>query len=166
MLFYFHPQSITAVRLSHLPLINITGISSPRPASLCRKRDIWLSFPVRSRFAGSLGNLNSATAETESACVLSPARPGYSPALPSSPYPSQPPDRTPSELNNNRGSNLNLPGTTNESYGWFRPSYPGLSTSAARYLSRSIPVSARAPMPGWNLSTLQPKTTYSFKQAG
>ncbi|XP_075471606.1 dual specificity protein phosphatase CDC14A [Ascaphus truei] len=96
-------------------------------------------FPVRSRFAGSLGNLNSATAETESACVLSPARPGYSPALPSSPYPSQPPDRTPSELNNNRGSNLNLPGTTNESYGSFRPSYPGLSTSAARYLSRSIP---------------------------
>ncbi|KAG8555959.1 hypothetical protein GDO81_017879 [Engystomops pustulosus] len=94
------------------------------------------SYSVNSRFAGSLGNLNSALEEIESSRSSSPSRPSYSLAHPSSLYPSSPHGRSQGELNNNRNWNVSPAG--NDSYGSYRPSYTGL-TSTARYLSRSIP---------------------------
>ncbi|KAM4721343.1 dual specificity protein phosphatase CDC14A isoform 1-T1 [Rhinophrynus dorsalis] len=93
-------------------------------------------FLVNSRFAGSLGNLNSALDEIDTTRHPCPSRPNCSPALPSSLYPSHTRGRSQGELNNNR--NQNVPSTGNDSYGSFRPAYTGLSTTA-RYLSRSIP---------------------------
>lgn len=96
------------------------------------------SFSVNTRFAGSLGNLNSALEELDGTRSSSPFRPSYSPAHPSSLYPISPPGRSQGEFNNNRNWNVSAAG--NDSYGSYRPSYTGLS-STARYLSRSIPVS-------------------------
>ncbi|XP_077308948.1 dual specificity protein phosphatase CDC14A isoform X2 [Lithobates pipiens] len=94
------------------------------------------SFSVNTRFAGSLGNLNSALEELDGTRSSSPSRPSYSPAHPSSLYPTSPPGRSQGEFNNNRNWNVSAAG--NDSYGSYRPSYTGLS-STARYLSRSIP---------------------------
>ncbi|XP_056379346.1 dual specificity protein phosphatase CDC14A isoform X1 [Hyla sarda] len=94
------------------------------------------SYSVSSRYAGSLGNLNSALEDIDSSRNSSPSRPNYSPAYPSSLYPSSPHGRSQGELNNNRNWNVSTAG--NDSYGSSRPSYTGL-TSTARYLSRSIP---------------------------
>ncbi|XP_077133533.1 dual specificity protein phosphatase CDC14A isoform X1 [Ranitomeya variabilis] len=88
-------------------------------------------YSVNSRYAGSLGNLNSALEEIDSTRGSSPSRPSYSPAHPSSLYPSSPHGRSQGELNNNRNWNVSTAGSV-------RPAYTGL-TSSARYLSRSIP---------------------------
>ncbi|CAJ0965130.1 unnamed protein product [Ranitomeya imitator] len=89
-------------------------------------------YSVNSRYAGSLGNLNSALEEIDSPRGSSPSRPSYSPAHPSSLYPSSPHGRSQGELNNNRNWNVPTAGSV-------RPAYTGL-TSSARYLSRSIPI--------------------------
>ncbi|KAM9326768.1 dual specificity protein phosphatase CDC14A [Gastrophryne carolinensis] len=94
------------------------------------------SFAVNARFAGSLGNLNSALEDIDSTSSSSPSRPSYSPAHPSSLYPSSPRGRSQGEFNGNR--NWNVSTTGNDSYGSYRPAYSGLSSNA-RYLSRSIP---------------------------
>ncbi|XP_075038641.1 dual specificity protein phosphatase CDC14A isoform X2 [Mixophyes fleayi] len=94
------------------------------------------SYSVNTRFAGSLGNLNSALEDLDSTRSSSPSRPSYSPVNPSSLYPSSPHGRSQGELNNNRNWNVSAAG--NDSYGSYRPSYTSL-TSTARYLSRSIP---------------------------
>uniref|UniRef100_A0A8C5QDA9 Cell division cycle 14A n=1 Tax=Leptobrachium leishanense TaxID=445787 RepID=A0A8C5QDA9_9ANUR len=88
------------------------------------------------RFAGSLGNLNAALEEIDATRSSSPSRPSYPPALPNSLYSAQARGRTQGEQNNNQHT-LGT-GTGTSTYGSFRPSYSGLSTSA-RYMSRSIP---------------------------
>ncbi|KAM9242506.1 dual specificity protein phosphatase CDC14A isoform 3-T3 [Dugong dugon] len=118
------------------------------------------SFSINSRLASSLGNLNAATDDPENKKTSPSSKPGFI----ASPFTNllngsgQPTARNYSELNNNQynrsssssGSNLNSypspHGTKTEEHGSvLRPSYTGLSSSSARFLSRSIPVSSQTP---------------------
>uniref|UniRef100_F7FF44 Dual specificity protein phosphatase CDC14A n=1 Tax=Ornithorhynchus anatinus TaxID=9258 RepID=F7FF44_ORNAN len=111
------------------------------------------SFSIHSRLASSLGNLHAASDDSESKKTSAPCRTVYpvnhiSSHLTGS---SQPTARNYHELNNNQynrsgnsGANLNsLVGphnrTKTDEHNTSQTSYPGLSTSSARYLSRSIP---------------------------
>uniref|UniRef100_A0A2K6JTE9 Dual specificity protein phosphatase CDC14A n=1 Tax=Rhinopithecus bieti TaxID=61621 RepID=A0A2K6JTE9_RHIBE len=121
------------------------------------------SFSINSRLASSLGNLNAATDDPENKKTSSSSKAGFT----ASPFTnllngsSQPTTRNYPELNNNQynrssssnGGNLNSsPGPhsakTEEHTTILRPSYTGLSSSSARFLSRSIPVSSQTPPPG------------------
>ncbi|KAG3283676.1 dual specificity protein phosphatase CDC14A-like [Ictidomys tridecemlineatus] len=117
------------------------------------------SFSINSRLASSLGNLNAATDDPENKKTSSSSKAGFT----ASPFTnllngtSQPPARNYPELNNNQynrsnssssssGGNLNShlgphSAKTEEHATILRPSYTGLSSSSARFLSRSIPVS-------------------------
>ncbi|XP_004699287.1 dual specificity protein phosphatase CDC14A isoform X1 [Echinops telfairi] len=115
------------------------------------------SFSINSRLASSLGNLNAATEDPESKKTSASSKPGFI----ASPFTSllngslQPTARNYPELNNNQynrssssgGSLTSHPGphsTKAEEPGTtLRPTYTGLSSSAARFLSRSIPVSSQ-----------------------
>ncbi|XP_065405055.1 dual specificity protein phosphatase CDC14A isoform X4 [Macaca fascicularis] len=121
------------------------------------------SFSINSRLASSLGNLNAATDDPENKKTSSSSKAGFT----ASPFTnllngsSQPTTRNYPELNNNQynrssssnGGNLNSPpgphnAKTEEHTTILRPSYTGLSSSSARFLSRSIPVSSQTPPPG------------------
>ncbi|MBZ3887081.1 Dual specificity protein phosphatase CDC14A [Sciurus carolinensis] len=118
------------------------------------------SFSINSRLASSLGNLNAASDDPENKKTSSSSKAGFT----ASPFTnllngsSQPPARNYPELNNNQynrsnsssssGGNLNShlgphSTKTEEHATILRPSYTGLSSSSARYLSRSIPPSSR-----------------------
>ncbi|XP_069934086.1 dual specificity protein phosphatase CDC14A isoform X9 [Oryctolagus cuniculus] len=118
------------------------------------------SFSINSRLASSLGNLNAAADDPENKKTASSAKAGFI----ANPFTnllngsSQPTARNYPELNNNQynrssssgGGNLNsLPGPLNakteEPATVLRPAYPSLSSSPARFLSRSIPVSSQTP---------------------
>ncbi|XP_035871794.1 dual specificity protein phosphatase CDC14A isoform X5 [Phyllostomus discolor] len=124
------------------------------------------SFSINSRLASSLGNLNAAADDPDNR-KISPSKV----ALLAAPFTnllngsSQVPDPNYPELNNNhqygRGSPPGTQGAKSEEQAAvtaaaassaaaiLRPAYPaGLSSSAARFLSRSIPVSSQAPAPG------------------
>ncbi|XP_036046946.1 dual specificity protein phosphatase CDC14A isoform X4 [Onychomys torridus] len=125
------------------------------------------SFPVNSRLASSLGNLNAVTDDPENKKTASPTKAAFiaSPFTSFLNGSSQPPGRTYPELNNNQytrssngggssglGSNLNscspgpLSAKPEEHTTVLRPSFQGgLSSSSARFLSRSIPVSSQTP---------------------
>ncbi|XP_040215874.1 dual specificity protein phosphatase CDC14A isoform X2 [Rana temporaria] len=124
------PLKSSRVTASSSPVARRVGQSSGSSSSKTK------NFSVNTRFAGSLGNLNSALEELDDTRSSSPTRPSYSPTHPSSLYPTSPPGRSQGEFNNNRNWNVSAAG--NDSYGSYRPSYTGLS-STARYLSRSIP---------------------------
>ncbi|XP_031313550.1 dual specificity protein phosphatase CDC14A isoform X1 [Camelus dromedarius] len=118
------------------------------------------SFSINSRLASSLGNLNAAADDPENKKAVSPSRVGFianpfTNLLNGSP---QPPARNDPELNNNQysrstsstGNPLNSQPSpqcakTEEPSTALRPSYTGLSSSSARFLSRSIPVSSQTP---------------------
>ncbi|XP_011847919.1 PREDICTED: dual specificity protein phosphatase CDC14A isoform X1 [Mandrillus leucophaeus] len=121
------------------------------------------SFSINSRLASSLGNLNAATDDPENRKTSSSSKAGFT----ASPFTnllngsSQSTTRNYPELNNNQynrssssnGGNLNSPpgphsAKTEEHTTILRPSYTGLSSSSARFLSRSIPVSSQTPPPG------------------
>ncbi|XP_058437955.1 dual specificity protein phosphatase CDC14A isoform X3 [Marmota monax] len=117
------------------------------------------SFSINSRLASSLGSLNAATDDPENKKTSSSSKAGFT----ASPFTnllngtSQPPARNYPELNNNQynrsnssssssGGNLNShlgphSAKTEEHATILRPTYTGLSSSSARFLSRSIPVS-------------------------
>ncbi|KAM5295012.1 dual specificity protein phosphatase CDC14A isoform 2-T2 [Glossophaga mutica] len=122
------------------------------------------SFSINSRLASSLGNLNAAADDPDNRKV-SPSKA----ALLATPFTnllngsSQGPDPNYPELNNNQysrstpSSQLGPQGAKTEEQGavtaaaaaaLLRPSYPGLSSSSARFLSRSIPVSSQTPPQG------------------
>ncbi|XP_027469040.1 dual specificity protein phosphatase CDC14A isoform X2 [Zalophus californianus] len=118
------------------------------------------SFSINSRLASSLGNLNAATQEPENKKPSSSSKAGFitSPLTSLLNGSSQPPARNYPELNNNRYSRSNSSGggtlssqpsphgvKTEEHPTLLRPSYTGLSSSSARFLSRSIPVSSQTP---------------------
>uniref|UniRef100_A0A8C4S787 protein-tyrosine-phosphatase n=1 Tax=Erpetoichthys calabaricus TaxID=27687 RepID=A0A8C4S787_ERPCA len=106
---------------------------------------IQLSFSVNSRLASSLGNLSATVDETPSPA---PTRTGFICSHPSDYLNSSPPV---AELNNNQQQSRNAtkgipryaikPSRLSDEYGSHRPQYAGLTSSTARYLSRSIPVS-------------------------
>ncbi|XP_039725510.1 dual specificity protein phosphatase CDC14A isoform X4 [Pteropus medius] len=116
------------------------------------------SFSINSRLANSLGNLNAAADDPESKKTSS-SKAGFV----ASPFTnllngsSQPPARNYPELNNNQYSRSSSSGSTlssqpgplgvksEEQATVLRPSYAGLSSSSARFLSRSIPVSSQTP---------------------
>ncbi|KAB0356023.1 hypothetical protein FD754_000179, partial [Muntiacus muntjak] len=111
--------------------------------------------------ASSLGNLNAAADDLENKKTASPSKMGFI----ANPFTnllngsSQPPARNYPELNNNQYSRSNSssgsapssqPGphgakTTEEHSTALRPSYTGLSSSSARFLSRSIPTPPLGP---------------------
>uniref|UniRef100_A0A8C6RU91 CDC14 cell division cycle 14A n=1 Tax=Nannospalax galili TaxID=1026970 RepID=A0A8C6RU91_NANGA len=116
------------------------------------------SFSISSRLASSLGNLNAVTDDPENKKTASSTKATFI----TSPFTSflnggsQPPTRNYPELNNNQhtrssssssvlGGNLNSPpgplsATSEEHTTILRPSFSGgLSSSSARFLSRSIP---------------------------
>ncbi|KAF7470513.1 dual specificity protein phosphatase CDC14A isoform X2 [Marmota monax] len=115
------------------------------------------SFSINSRLASSLGSLNAATDDPENKKTSSSSKAGFT----ASPFTnllngtSQPPARNYPELNNNQynrsnssssssGGNLNShlgphSAKTEEHATILRPTYTGLSSSSARFLSRSIP---------------------------
>ncbi|XP_006830978.1 PREDICTED: dual specificity protein phosphatase CDC14A isoform X2 [Chrysochloris asiatica] len=111
------------------------------------------SFSINSRLASSLGNLNAATDDPENKKTSPSSKPGFI----ANPFTNllngslQPTARNYPELNNNQynrssssGSNLNNhpsphSAKTEEHGTTPRPSYTGLSSSSARFLSRSIP---------------------------
>nr|XP_035925417.1 dual specificity protein phosphatase CDC14A isoform X3 [Halichoerus grypus] len=112
------------------------------------------SFSINSRLASSLGNLNTATQEPENKKASSSSKAGFiaSPLTNLLNGSSQPPARNYPELNNNQYSRSNSSGgstlrsqpsphsvKTEEHPTLLRPSYTGLSSSSARFLSRSIP---------------------------
>ncbi|XP_014706983.2 dual specificity protein phosphatase CDC14A isoform X2 [Equus asinus] len=118
------------------------------------------SFSINSRLASSLGNLNAAIDDPENKQTSSTSKVGFA----ANPFTnllngsSQAPARNCPELNNNQysrsssssGSPLSTqPSTqgskTEEHATALRPSYTGLSSSSARFLSRSIPVSSQTP---------------------
>ena len=121
------------------------------------------SFSINSRLASSLGNLNAAADDPDNR-KLSPSKA----ALLATPFTnilngsSQVPDPNYPELNNNqysRSTPSSQPGpqgakteeqatVTTTAAAVLRPSYPGLSSSSARFLSRSIPVSSQTPPQG------------------
>ncbi|XP_023577448.1 dual specificity protein phosphatase CDC14A isoform X1 [Octodon degus] len=138
--------SVTAKRINRGSLSSSTGVRS---------------FSINSRLASSLGNLNAATDDPENKKAPLPAKA----AFPANPFTNllngspQPPARNYPELNNNQynrssssgsGGNLNSQlgrqgAQTEERVPIVRPSYAGLSSSSARFLSRSIPVSCPTP---------------------
>ncbi|XP_040482923.1 dual specificity protein phosphatase CDC14A isoform X2 [Ursus maritimus] len=112
------------------------------------------SFSITSRLASSLGNLNAATQEPENKKASSSSKAGFiaSPLTSLLNGSNQPPARNYPELNNNQysrsssssGSPLSSQPSphgvkTEEHPALLRPSYTGLSSSSARFLSRSIP---------------------------
>ncbi|XP_060158121.1 dual specificity protein phosphatase CDC14A isoform X2 [Globicephala melas] len=112
------------------------------------------SFSMNSRLASSLGNLNAAADDPENKKTASPSKVGFvgNPFTSLLNGSSQLPARNYPELNNNQysrsnsssGSALNSqPGPhsakTEDHATALRPSYTGLSSSSARFLSRSIP---------------------------
>ncbi|XP_045657623.1 dual specificity protein phosphatase CDC14A isoform X4 [Ursus americanus] len=112
------------------------------------------SFSINSRLASSLGNLNAATQEPENKKASSSSKAGFiaSPLTSLLNGSNQPPARNYPELNNNQysrsssssGSPLSSQPSphgvkTEEHPALLRPSYTGLSSSSARFLSRSIP---------------------------
>ncbi|KFO26888.1 Dual specificity protein phosphatase CDC14A [Fukomys damarensis] len=130
--------SATAKRINRGSLSSGTGVRS---------------FSINSRLASSLGNLNAATDDPENK-MSSPCKTTFT----ANPFTnllngsSQPPARNYPELNNNQynrssnscsGGNLNSQpgphGAKTEHVSVIRPSYTGLSSSSARFLSRSIP---------------------------
>ncbi|XP_023365615.1 dual specificity protein phosphatase CDC14A isoform X4 [Otolemur garnettii] len=116
------------------------------------------SFSINSRLASSLGNLNAATDDPENRKTSSPSKAGFAAnsftnLLNGS---SQQTTRNYPEVNNNQcssgggGANVNsspgLHSAKTEAHTSIpRPSYTGLSSSSARFLSRSIPVSFQTP---------------------
>ena len=134
-------------------------VPPPRP-HLCFS----FSFSINSRLASSLGNLNAAADDPGNKKTTSPSKMGFI----ANPFTnllngsSQPPARNYPELNNNQYSRSSSssgsapssqPGphgakTTEEHSTTLRPSYTGLSSSSARFLSRSIPVSSQTPSLG------------------
>ncbi|XP_047641148.1 dual specificity protein phosphatase CDC14A isoform X13 [Phacochoerus africanus] len=119
------------------------------------------SFSINSRLASSLGNLNATAAEdADNKKPASASKVGFV----ASPFSnllngsSQPPGRNYPELNNNQysrsggssGSPLggppSPPGAKADAHSpALRSAYTGLSSSSARFLSRSIPVSSQTP---------------------
>uniref|UniRef100_A0A8C2V442 Cell division cycle 14A n=1 Tax=Chinchilla lanigera TaxID=34839 RepID=A0A8C2V442_CHILA len=132
--------SVTAKRINRGSLSSGTGVRS---------------FSINSRLASSLGSLNAATDDPENKKTPSPSKAAFT----ASPFTnllngsSQPPARNYPELNNNQynrstsggsGGNPNSqPGPqgakTEEHVPVVRSPYTGLSSSSARFLSRSIP---------------------------
>ncbi|XP_042318966.1 dual specificity protein phosphatase CDC14A isoform X1 [Sceloporus undulatus] len=113
------------------------------------------SISINSRLANSLGNLYAASDDAESKMATTSSRTGYSVNQISTHLngSAQLPARNYHELNNNlynrsgtSATNLNSyansPNVLTDGYSTYRP-YTGLSTSPARYLSRSIPVSSQ-----------------------
>ncbi|KAM7054064.1 dual specificity protein phosphatase CDC14A isoform 4-T4 [Molossus nigricans] len=153
------------------------------------------SFSINSRLASSLGNLNAATDDPENR-KTSPSKAGFV----ANPFTnllngsSQAASRNYPELNNNQysrspsssgstqSSQLGPQGAKTEELAAvtaatiLRPSYTGLSSSSARFLSRSIPVSSQTPPLGphnpdrsfhasTSLPRLPPKKFNSTKEA-
>ncbi|XP_075414934.1 dual specificity protein phosphatase CDC14A isoform X1 [Tenrec ecaudatus] len=123
------------------------------------------SFSINSRLASSLGNLNAATEDSETKKTSASSKPGFI----ASPFTNllngslQPTARNYPELNNNQYNRSSSSGGSLTSHSsphstkaeeagtTLRPSYTGLSSSAARFLSRSIPVSSQtAPLGSHN----------------
>ncbi|XP_054420972.1 dual specificity protein phosphatase CDC14A isoform X2 [Pteronotus mesoamericanus] len=117
------------------------------------------SFSINSRLASSLGNLNAAADDPDNRKIL-PSKMAFV----ATPFTnllngsSQAPARNHPELNNNQhsrsapsgplgpqGAKTEEPGAVSVAAAVLRPPYPGLSSSSARFLSRSIPVSLQAP---------------------
>ncbi|XP_011225220.1 dual specificity protein phosphatase CDC14A isoform X1 [Ailuropoda melanoleuca] len=118
------------------------------------------SFSINSRLASSLGNLNAATQEPENKKASLSSKAGLiaSPLTNLLNGSNQPPARNYPELNNNQYSRSSSSSgnplssqpsphgvKTEEHPALLRPSYTGLSSSSARFLSRSIPVSSQTP---------------------
>ncbi|NXA34062.1 CC14A phosphatase, partial [Eudromia elegans] len=119
------------------------------------------SVSINSRLASSLGNLCAASDDDESKMTSSSSRTGFlvsqiSRHLNGSLQ--QLPLRNNRELNNNlynrsssSGSNLGSPTSPHsavaDEYSSYQPSFVGLATPPARYLSRSIPVSSQTQKP-------------------
>nr|XP_036874602.1 dual specificity protein phosphatase CDC14A isoform X4 [Manis javanica] len=112
------------------------------------------SFSINSRLASSLGNLNAATDDPENKKASSSSKAGFgvTPLTSLLNDGSQPPARNQPELNNNLYSrSASSPGSplgsqpsphstkTEDPPAILRPSYSSLSSSSARFLSRSIP---------------------------
>ncbi|XP_019357237.1 PREDICTED: dual specificity protein phosphatase CDC14A isoform X1 [Gavialis gangeticus] len=110
------------------------------------------SVSINSRLASSLGNLCAASDDKEIKMTSSSSRTGFPVNHISSHLTGslQLPTRNYRELNNNlynrssnSGTNLNShptsPSTVTDEYNIYQPSFTGLTTSPARYLSRSIP---------------------------
>ncbi|XP_034509868.1 dual specificity protein phosphatase CDC14A isoform X2 [Ailuropoda melanoleuca] len=112
------------------------------------------SFSINSRLASSLGNLNAATQEPENKKASLSSKAGLiaSPLTNLLNGSNQPPARNYPELNNNQYSRSSSSSgnplssqpsphgvKTEEHPALLRPSYTGLSSSSARFLSRSIP---------------------------
>ncbi|XP_036874602.2 dual specificity protein phosphatase CDC14A isoform X6 [Manis javanica] len=121
------------------------------------------SFSINSRLASSLGNLNAATDDPENKKASSSSKAGFgvTPLTSLLNDGSQPPARNQPELNNNLYSrSASSPGSplgsqpsphstmTEDPPAILRPSYSSLSSSSARFLSRSIPVSSQTPPVG------------------
>uniref|UniRef100_A0A8C3VUT9 Dual specificity protein phosphatase CDC14A n=1 Tax=Catagonus wagneri TaxID=51154 RepID=A0A8C3VUT9_9CETA len=136
------------------PSVTAKRINRGSPSSGASVR----SFSINSRLASSLGNLNAAAEDPDNKKTASPAKVGFvanpfSNLLNGSP---QPPGRNYPELNNNqysRSGSGSPPGgqpspqgaKADEHTAALRPVYTGLSSSSARFLSRSIPVSSQTP---------------------
>uniref|UniRef100_A0A8C3VUH1 Dual specificity protein phosphatase CDC14A n=1 Tax=Catagonus wagneri TaxID=51154 RepID=A0A8C3VUH1_9CETA len=130
------------------PSVTAKRINRGSPSSGASVR----SFSINSRLASSLGNLNAAAEDPDNKKTASPAKVGFvanpfSNLLNGSP---QPPGRNYPELNNNqysRSGSGSPPGgqpspqgaKADEHTAALRPVYTGLSSSSARFLSRSIP---------------------------
>ncbi|KAB0403002.1 hypothetical protein E2I00_007715 [Balaenoptera physalus] len=168
-----HPRAVSQPsRLSSSPQGSASGLKTSKVAlspSVMAKRinrgslssgTSVRSFSINSRLASSLGNLNAAADDPENKKTASPSKVGFvaNPFTSLLNGSSQPPARNYPELNNNQysrsnsssGSALNSqPGPhsakTEEHTTALRPSYTGLSSSSARFLSRSIPVSSQTP---------------------
>ncbi|KAK2501767.1 hypothetical protein MC885_020584, partial [Smutsia gigantea] len=168
-----HPRAVSQLfRLSSSPQVSASTLKTSKTAlspsatakrvnrgSLSSGAHV-RSFSINSRLASSLGNLNAATDDPENKKASSSSKAGLG-TIPLTSLlngGSQPPARNQPELNNNLGSRSgsssgsplgSQPGPhgtkTEERTAVLRPSYSSLSSSSARFLSRSIPVSSQTP---------------------
>lgn len=154
----FRVVSSTGIQGSMSPLKSskVPVVSSPTAKRINRSptsaNSNFKSFPINSRLASSLGNLYAASDDTESKVTSSTSRTGYALRHSTSHLngTAQMSPRNYRELNNNHYNRSSNTGTTNnghissqnshpDDYSTYRPSYTGLASSTARYLSRSIP---------------------------
>ncbi|XP_073906998.1 dual specificity protein phosphatase CDC14A isoform X2 [Castor canadensis] len=169
-----HPRAASQpFRLSSSPQASLSTMKTPKvassPSAMAKRINRGSSssgssirsFSINSRLASSLGNLNAATDEPENRKTSSSSKASFT----ASPFTNllngspQSPARNYPELNNNQyiksssgssGTNLNshlgpLSPKSEDHATILRPSYTGLSSSSARFLSRSIPVSPQTP---------------------
>nr|XP_020022037.1 dual specificity protein phosphatase CDC14A-like [Castor canadensis] len=163
-----HPRAASQpFRLSSSPQASLSTMKTPKvassPSAMAKRINRGSSssgssirsFSINSRLASSLGNLNAATDEPENRKTSSSSKASFT----ASPFTNllngspQSPARNYPELNNNQyiksssgssGANLNshlgpLSPKSEDHATILRPSYTGLSSSSARFLSRSIP---------------------------